>query len=147
MTRRIGPGAIRRAHLRTGAALALLAAVIISLVLVLRPAPLTGDREADAACRALAQATLQDGEMSGAKLALLPDDERREIVREVVQHTERSTIEAIRHAGTAFGAATGGGAVPLLGGDVGFVMAVDQFQDSCGRHGWTPQHAGLVGRT
>jgi hypothetical protein len=144
---RIWSGANRRAHLRTGAALVLVAAVVITLVLVLRPAPLTGDREADAACRALAQATLQDGEMSGAKLALVPDDERREIVREVVQHAERSTIEAIRHAGTAFGAATAVGAGPLLGGDAGFVMAVDQFQDSCGRYGWTPQHAGLVGRT
>lgn len=70
----------------------------------------------------------------------------REIVREVMQHAERSTIEAIRRAGTAFGAANAVGAMPLLGGSVGFITAVDQFQNLCGRHGWTPQNAGLVGK-
>jgi hypothetical protein len=84
--------------------------------------------------------------MSGAKLGTLSDDERREIVREVVQHAERSTIEEIRRAGTALGAANSA-AVPLLGDNVAFLMPVDQFQNACGRHGWSPQRAGLTGMT
>jgi hypothetical protein len=37
--------------------------------------------------------------------------------------------------------------VPLLGDIVGFLMAVDQFGNACGRHGWSPQAAGLVDKT
>jgi hypothetical protein len=147
MTTPSGPGTRRCAYLLTSAALALVAAVAITLVLVVRPAPQTGDTEADAACYALAQATLSDGSMSGAKLGTLSDDERREIVREVMQHAERSTIEAIRRAGTALGAANAVGAVPLPDGSVGLIMAVDQFRNACGRHGWSPQRAGLTGMT
>jgi hypothetical protein len=124
---------------------ALVAVVVITLVVVLRSDPLTGDAEADAACFTLARATISDGSTSGAKLATLPDGERREIVREVMQHAERSTFEEIRRAGAVLGAANAVGVVPLPDGSVGLVEAAEQFQNACGRHGWGLRSAGLIG--
>jgi hypothetical protein len=107
-----------RMYLIGGGALVLVAVVAVTLALVLRPAPLTGDAEADAACNALASAAIDDsGQTSGAKLATLTEDERNAIIREVMEHDERSTIEEIRRAGIALGATNAVGPIPLLGGN------------------------------
>lgn len=101
-----------------GGALVFVAVVAVTLALVLRPASLTGDAEADAACNALASAAIDDsGQTSGAKLATLTEDERNAIIREVMEHAERSTIEEIRRAGIALGATNAVGPIPLLGGN------------------------------
>jgi hypothetical protein len=132
-------------YLIGGGALVLIAVVAITLAFALRPEPLTGDAEADAACNALASVVIDDnGQASGAKLATLTDDERNAIVREVMQHAERSTIEEIRTAGTQLGVSSTLGGVPILGGNLGFIMGFSQFGAACAKHGWSPQAAGLI---
>jgi hypothetical protein len=100
-------------------------------VFVLRPEPLTGDAEADAACNAIAAVLIEDGKGSGAKPATLTADERNAVIREVMEHSAESSIEEIRQAGIALGATNVMSGMPLLG-------------SVCAEHGWDPQAAGLL---
>ncbi|MHA6625630.1 hypothetical protein ACU61A_09390 [Pseudonocardia sichuanensis] len=135
----------RRTYALVLGGLVLVAAVALTLAITLRPAPLTGDVAADAACNALASAAIgDDGQVSGAKLVTLSDDERRAIVREVLEHAEQSTIDEIRNAGLALGAANSVGGMPILGENIGFMMGFGQFGSVCADHGWTPQAAGVI---
>jgi hypothetical protein len=133
-----------RMYLIGGVAFALIAVVAVTLAFTVKPEPLTGDVEADAACSALMSAAIEDGQTSGAKLATLSDDERSAIVREVMEHSERSTIEEIRTAGAQLGAANVIGPIPLLGGNFAFLASVSQFGSVCAEHGWSPRAAGLL---
>jgi hypothetical protein len=135
----------RRAYWITGGVLVVIAAVAITTAILARPQPLTGDVEADAACNALAAVVInEDGQASGAKLATMTDDERRAVVREVMEHAERSSIPEIRAAGVAFGTQAAVGESPLFGETITFTMAWTQFGSVCTEHGWSPQAAGLI---
>lgn len=136
---------MRRSYALVLGGLVLVAAVALTLAITLRPTPLTGDAAADAACSAMASVAIgDDGQVSGAKFATMSDDERRAIVREVMEHAEQSTIEEIRTAGVTLGATTAVGGSPLFGGNIGFMMGFGQFGATCAKHGWTLQAAGLL---
>jgi hypothetical protein len=95
---------IRRPYLVLSGGLVIVVALAIALAVALRPAPLTGDVAADAACAALASAAIKDGQLSPATFATLADAERDETIRTAKEHAKQSTIHDIRAAGQALGA-------------------------------------------
>lgn len=133
---------IRRPYFVLSGGLVIVVAVAIALAVALRPAPLTGDVAADAACAALASAAIKDGQLSPATFATLTDAERDETIRTAKEHAKQSTIHDIRAAGQALGA-TNLTSEPF-GRQLGFMRQAIKFGAVCHRHGWTPQAAGLI---
>ena len=133
---------VRRPYLALGDGLVIVVAVAIALVVVLRPAPLTGDVAADAACAALASAAIKDGQLSRVNFLTLSDAERDEIVRTTKEHAKQSTIHDIRAAGQAL-AATNLIDEPV-GKQLGFIRQAVKFGAVCHRHGWSADAAGLI---
>jgi hypothetical protein len=95
---------ICRPYFALGGGFVIVVAVAIALAVALRPAPLTGDVAADAACAAMASAAIKDGQLSPAMFATLTDAERDETIRTAKEHAKQSTIHDIRAAGQALGA-------------------------------------------
>jgi hypothetical protein len=122
---------IRRPYLVLGGGLVIVVAV--ALAVALRPAPLTGDVAADAACAALASAAIKDGQLSPATFATLTDAERDETIRTAKEHAKQSAIHDIRAAGQALGA------ISLtsepFGRQLGFMRQAIKFGAVCHRHG------------
>jgi hypothetical protein len=82
---------IRRSYFALGGGFVIV--VAIALAVALRPAPLTGDVAADAACAALASAAIKDGQLSPATRGESVSDPGR-LVRD--QFGSRSRVRTAR---------------------------------------------------
>lgn len=117
------------------AAVVLAGAAAIGLWLSAGPEPLTGDREADAACAAFVGPLV--GPQGPSELALMSPDERRAWVREVVGHASKADIPAIRDASDSMAAAQG------MDSAIGLLTAAPEMTAACRGAGWNAQEAGI----
>lgn len=120
-----------------------LAAILGTLVYVLSPATITGDREADAACAALAEHLGADGADREAVIGRLPGNRTDQMVAAVTEHTEQSTIPSIRDAGRQLQTAADDRS--LFRG-LGIMVGAAGVAVACQAAGWTAEKAGMAPR-
>lgn len=112
------------------------------LTLWATPEPLTGDREADAACAALTEAVLDpQGRLSKQHLITLPQEEKRRIAEKIARHAERSEIPAFQDVSLEIAVASR--ADDSLFGVAQYVTALGTVAQTCAEHGWNAREAGL----